>query len=85
MHTAILDNSKINVSHDVKNLASKVKFVGADEPAFPISIRFAESISTLKALEGLTIVDLIQRNIIQPLIKLLSTLISLKVFLFLQM
>ncbi|KAG2207065.1 hypothetical protein INT46_003600 [Mucor plumbeus] len=62
LHTAILDNSKINVSEDIKNLSSKVKFVGTDEPAFPISIRFAESISILKALEGLTIVDLIQKK-----------------------
>ncbi|CAO0795440.1 unnamed protein product [Mucor circinelloides] len=62
LHSAILDNSKINVPQDVKNLASKVKFVGADDPAYPISLRFAESISTLKALEGLTLVDLIQKK-----------------------
>ncbi|KAF1797244.1 CoA-transferase family III domain-containing protein [Mucor lusitanicus] len=62
LHTAILDNSKIKVPQDIKNLASKVKFVGVDEPAYPVSLRFAESISTLKALEGLTLVDLIQKK-----------------------
>ncbi|KAL9537484.1 hypothetical protein MBANPS3_011740, partial [Mucor bainieri] len=62
LYTAILNNSKINVSQDVIDLASKVKFVGADDPAYPVSIRFAESISTLKALEGLTLVDLIQKK-----------------------
>lgn len=53
-HLGILQNTKIarDLPAEVSLAASKIKFVGSDAPSIPINWRFAESISSLKALEG---------------------------------
>lgn len=53
-HEGILKNPKIgpDLPSEVAICASKIKFIGSDAPSIPINWRFAESISSLKALEG---------------------------------
>ncbi|KAI9306524.1 putative L-carnitine dehydratase [Cunninghamella echinulata] len=62
-HSSIIDNDKVTYSSDLKQLAStKLRFEGSQQPGIPINWRFAESISVLKAFEGLSILDLVQKK-----------------------
>lgn len=58
----ILNNQKVKAPEYVKALASKVHFEGSDSPSIPINWRFAESISALKAYEGLSLAALISQK-----------------------
>ncbi|KAI9276484.1 putative L-carnitine dehydratase [Umbelopsis sp. AD052] len=58
----ILNNPKTKVPEDVKALASNVRFKGTDSPSIPINWRLAESISALKAYEGLSVAALISQK-----------------------
>ncbi|CAO3640530.1 unnamed protein product [Cunninghamella echinulata] len=62
-HSSIINNDKVTYSSDLKQLAStKLRFEGSQQPGIPINWRFAESISVLKAFEGLSILDLVQKK-----------------------
>jgi crotonobetainyl-CoA:carnitine CoA-transferase CaiB-like acyl-CoA transferase len=62
LQAGILDNPLINKSlpKDAAIYASKVKFTGHTYPAIPIPWRFAESVSTLKALEAIMVGGLLK-------------------------
>lgn len=52
--------NKEKIPDSTKNLVSIVKFEGSKDPSIPINLCFAESISVLKALAGLSMRDLTQ-------------------------
>jgi hypothetical protein len=58
----ILNSPKVKAPEYVKALASKAHFKGSDSPSIPINWRFAESISALKAYEGLSVAALISQK-----------------------
>ncbi|KAK1758843.1 CAIB/BAIF family protein [Echria macrotheca] len=60
----ILENPllRVELPVDIDEAASKVTFVGSDEPTLPINWRFAESISALKALEATVLGVLIKKR-----------------------
>jgi crotonobetainyl-CoA:carnitine CoA-transferase CaiB-like acyl-CoA transferase len=60
----ILKNPLIapGLPYEIKDAASKIRFVGADKPSIPINWRFAESISALKGLEASMINVLLKRK-----------------------
>jgi crotonobetainyl-CoA:carnitine CoA-transferase CaiB-like acyl-CoA transferase len=58
----ILNNPKTKAPDYVKALASNVHFKGTDSPSIPINWRFAESISAIKAYEGLSLAALISQK-----------------------
>lgn len=61
-HSSVIENQKIKLSNEFKQLANKVKFEGNQEISIPINWRLGESISVLKAFEGLSILDLVQKK-----------------------
>jgi hypothetical protein len=58
----ILDNPKIKLPAGYREAAAGVKFEGSDMPTLPVNWRFAESISSLKALEAVFVNSLLQRK-----------------------
>lgn len=63
-HEGILKNPKIgrDLPSEASLCATKIKFVGSDSPSIPINWRFAESISSLKGLEGTLLNCLLMRK-----------------------
>ncbi|KAK0220995.1 CoA-transferase family III domain-containing protein [Armillaria nabsnona] len=57
----ILSNPLHNLPADIKEAASLVEYVGSDEPCMPINWRFAESIASIKGLEGAMLNVLLKR------------------------
>jgi hypothetical protein len=57
LHTAILDDPLIAplLPPNAASYAQKIKFAGSHAPSIPVNWRFAESISVLKAVEGIMI------------------------------
>jgi hypothetical protein len=47
---------------ELDECSKTIKFVGTDKPSIPINWRFAESISSIKALEGATINLLLKKK-----------------------
>lgn len=41
-----------DLPHGIEEAASKVEFIGSDEPSLPINFRFAEAVASLKGLEA---------------------------------
>jgi hypothetical protein len=60
----ILNNPLIakNASKDLKQYAARLRFEGSDSPVIPINWRFAESISALKAYEGVLVMALLKQK-----------------------
>ncbi|KAI9307182.1 putative L-carnitine dehydratase [Cunninghamella echinulata] len=62
-HSSIINNDKVKYTSDLKQLAStKLRFEGTQKPGIPINWRYAESISVLKAFEGLSLLDLVEKK-----------------------
>lgn len=62
----ILNNPLHAWALDLHSLAKNVQFEGAERPSIPINWRFAESISSLKALEATMINYLNQKKYNAP-------------------
>ncbi|KAK0223857.1 CoA-transferase family III domain-containing protein [Armillaria fumosa] len=60
--TGILNNPLHDLPVDIKESASLVEYVGSDEPCMPINWRFAESIASIKGLEGAMLNVLLKRK-----------------------
>ncbi|KAM0320760.1 hypothetical protein ACHAO8_000051 [Botrytis cinerea] len=60
----ILENPTIipNLPRDFQDHAKKIKFEGEDAPTLPINWRFAESISSIKALEATVLLSLLKKK-----------------------
>lgn len=60
-HNDILSNPLVsrNLPNGFQQYGSKIKFQGTDEPSMPINWRFAESISSMKALEATMLLALL--------------------------
>ncbi|EMR82315.1 hypothetical protein ACHAP3_005055 [Botrytis cinerea] len=60
----ILENPTIipNLPKDFQDHAKKIKFEGEDAPTLPINWRFAESISSIKALEATVLLSLLKKK-----------------------
>lgn len=62
LSTGILNNTLHDLPADIKEAASLVEYVGSDEPCMPINWRFAESIASIKGLEGAMLNVLLKRK-----------------------
>ncbi|KAA8573518.1 hypothetical protein EYC84_005103 [Monilinia fructicola] len=72
----ILENSTIipNLPEDYQDHAKKIKFEGEDSPTMPINWRFAESISSIKALEATVLLSLLKRKYnVEPKVVMINT------------
>lgn len=60
----ILENPLIakDLPPEVRNGASAITFTGSDEPSLPVNWRFAEAVSSLKALEAALVDAVLQRR-----------------------
>lgn len=62
LSTGILSNPLHDLPADIKEAAILVEYVGSDEPCMPINWRFAESIASIKGLEGAMLNVLLKRK-----------------------
>ncbi|KAK0498769.1 CoA-transferase family III domain-containing protein [Armillaria luteobubalina] len=62
LNIGILNNHLHDLPVDIKEAASLVEYVGSDEPCMPINWRFAESIASIKGLEGAMLNVLLKRK-----------------------
>ncbi|KAK0469143.1 CoA-transferase family III domain-containing protein [Desarmillaria tabescens] len=62
LSTGILNNPLHDFPADIKEAAGLVKYVGSDEPCMPINWRLAESIASIKGLEGAMLNILLKRK-----------------------
>lgn len=80
----ILENSTIipNLPKDFRDHAKKIRFEGGNAPTMPINWRFAESISSIKALEATVLLALLKRKYdVEPREVIINTWVVLKPFL----
>lgn len=60
----ILENPTMipNLPKDIQEHAKKIRFEGQNAPTMPINWRFAESISSIKALEATVLLSLLKKK-----------------------